>query len=72
MAQCFDELAEMIKQYLKEPETDAEKRRQTVFEECGLCDGKASERVGRAIIQILRLFIEMNIPCLKESHTESL
>lgn len=53
VAKSFDELEKYIIEYLENPDVDLEQREKTKYMECGVCDGKASERVADALYEIL-------------------
>jgi hypothetical protein len=53
VAASFDELAGHIQDYILDPEADQERRQHALYQECGLNDGRATERVADALSDIL-------------------
>ena len=53
MVKSYDELFRGIQGYLQNPMKDMEKRIYAKQQECGVCDGKASERIAAALVDIL-------------------
>ena len=49
VANSFDDMLREIGNYLDEPERDADGRARVRQQQCGLCDGRAAERVAEAI-----------------------
>ncbi len=50
-----DELIQWLRRYLQDPSLDREGRERLVKEQCGLVDGKAGERIARAIFGVLQV-----------------
>ncbi len=50
----FEELEQAIAAYLANPDLDAEARAHTRTQECGPCDGQASERIADALVRIVQ------------------
>jgi hypothetical protein len=53
VVKSFDEMEAAIKAYLANPSLDAEGRARVRSQECGACDGHASERIALALSQIV-------------------
>lgn len=53
VVRSFEELETTIKRYLENPGLDAAERARVRSQECGACDGHASERIASALSQIV-------------------
>lgn len=53
VAYSFDELVTLINLYLEQPSLDREGRKRIVQEQCYKLDGRAGERIGQAILNLL-------------------
>ena len=53
VVKSFDEMDREIERYLDNPEYRSDGRARSRAEECGPCDGRASERVAEALVDIL-------------------
>jgi len=56
IARNADQLIKYINMYLKNPQLDREGRKKIVAEHCGPQDGKAGERIGKFILDCLKLY----------------